>query len=240
MTGRRPLNPNQVARIKRASSLPSFASEEAKRRLKYPSGLKLKGTKTTLAYRVSDEVSVGEEDGGEEYHDAVLRKELFCWILLGRRRIGAMALNTYCFNGCAANEHILETMDLDEDFEAELAHVLCNAWDSVVSDASHMAPVLYFHMAWISPEYADGKLFAVAATRLIEIIEPHSILVMKAYPIEYQGKVPQGSPFTQAARSRQRAMIRYYRRILWGPAIPWPGWQRWVALASEPGPGGSD
>jgi hypothetical protein len=162
---------------------------------------------------VSKEISVGEEDGGEHYHDAVLRTELFCWMRLGRRRIGAMALNTYCFNGCGSNGNILRVMDIDYGYEAELAHVLCSAWREVVFDVSHMAPVLYFHMAWISPKHADGKIFAVAANRLIDEVEDYSILVMKAFPLEYEGQAPTGSPLTKALDSRQRAMVRYYERV---------------------------
>lgn len=211
----------QIARIRRTSSMPEFAVEEARQRRRYPHTLNIKGLGVTLAYRASGEVSVGEVDRGEEYHDAVLRRELFCWLRVGRQRVGAMALNTYCFSGCASNSEILDTMDIDQAFEWNLAKVLCNAWRSVVFDVSHMAPVLYFHMAWISPRYADGKLFAVAANELIEAVDDYSILVMKAFPLEYEGQAPPGSSRSGALRSRQRAMVRYYQRIF--GVRPFPG-----------------
>ena len=38
-------------------------------------------------------------------------------------------------------------------------------------------------------------------------------MVLKAFPLEYEGNVPKGSELEIAFKRRVRAMIRYYQRI---------------------------
>ena len=196
----------KVTRIRRTAELPYFAQDERRRRSKYPYTLKIEGTVATVKYRVSRPYSVGD------YTDAVIKTEVFGWIYIGRRRIGALALNEYDPNGCATNDEFWNVMDADSADEEALAVVLGNAWCHVVDDVTHAGPILEFRIAWIAPEHARGDLFAAASLGIIDkVCDHYSILVMRANSLEYHEY--RGPPLTKAARSRQQAMIRYYGRI---------------------------
>lgn len=128
--------------------------------------------------------------------------------------IGAFQLNEYDPNGCSDNGEFMLVIDAWEQFEADMSVVLCDEWDDLVLDVTHAGPILDFRNAWIAPEHSRGELFPTASKSLIDKCCPlHSILVMKAYPLEYAGQVPDRSPLRKAVARRQKAMIRYYRRV---------------------------
>jgi hypothetical protein len=85
-------------------------------------------------------------------------------------------------------------MDVDEEFEARLSGALCAQFDNLIDEITLAGPILEFRSAWIVPRFANGDLFRLAAHTLIEKFSPHySILVMKAFPLEYEDEVPKGS-----------------------------------------------
>ena len=105
-------------------------------------------------------------------------------------------------------------MDAWEQFEADMSVVLCDEWNDLVLDVTYAGPILDFRNAWIVPEHSRGQLFPTASKALIDKFCPHhSILVMKAYPLEYAGQAPDRSPLRKAVARRQKAMVRHYRRI---------------------------
>jgi hypothetical protein len=164
-----------------------------------------------LKCRISKPYSVGEEGG---YADAVLKRSCFAWLVLGRQRIGAFELNEYDLNGCGTNAQVQQVMDVDEEFEAKLAAAVCHQWKRLLYEVTPDGPILDFRCAWITPRLSDGNLFEDAARSLISVFSPaHSVLIMKAFPLEYEGEVPEGSDLRQALDRRRRAMIRYYRKI---------------------------
>jgi hypothetical protein len=196
------------ARIRRTAALPSFASDEVSRRARYPRELTLPGSDAVLRYRVS------RQRADEDYGDCLLRRELFAWLTIQDSRIGAFELNEYDPNGCAGNDQFMMVMDACEQFEADMSRVLCDEWHDLILDVTHAGPILDFRNAWITPERAHANIFATASRALIDEFSPHhSILVMKAFPLEYTGEVPDRSPLRKAVAQRQKAMIRHYRRI---------------------------
>lgn len=202
---------NIVKRIRRQDTLPQFALAEARRRQKYPHTIKLPGTGASLRYRMSKPYSVGEF---ADYEGFVQKTELFAWLLLGRRRIGAFEVNEIDPNGCGSNEDFMIVMDIDDAYEATLAGALCGQFDNVIDEVTFAGPILDFRRAWITPRFANGALFRLATRTLVEKVFPYySIVVIKAFPLEYQGEVHEGSDLEIAFRRRARAMIRYYQRI---------------------------
>jgi hypothetical protein len=162
---------------------------------------------------MSKPYSVGEF-ADDAYRGFVLKTELFAWLMLGRRRIGAFELNKFDPNGCASNEDFMMVMDMDDEYEATLSGALCGQFDNLIDEVTFFGPILEFRRAWIMPRFASGVLFPLATRTLVEKISPHSsIVVMKAFPLEYEGGVPGDSDLKIASKRRVRAMIRYYRRI---------------------------
>jgi len=200
-------------RIRRRDALPEFADADARRRRKYPHTIELSATDSSLRYWMSKPYSVGLP-AGDDYKDCVQKTELFAWLMLGARRIGAFELNKYDPNGCASNEEFIMVMDSDEEYEATLSGALCKQFDDLIDEVTLGGPILDFRRAWIMPQFAHGDLFRLATRALVEEFCPdYSIMVLKAFPLEYEGYVPKGSELEIAFKRRVRAMIRYYQRI---------------------------
>ncbi|HSR82385.1 MAG TPA: hypothetical protein VLL28_16555, partial [Hyphomicrobiaceae bacterium] len=108
-----------MKRIRRQDALPKFADPEARRRRKYPHTIELPGTGTSLRYRMSGPYSVGEF-ADDSYKGCVLKTEIFAWLVLGRRRIGAFQLKKFDPNGSGSNEDFMTVMEIDEEYVAAL------------------------------------------------------------------------------------------------------------------------
>jgi len=105
-------------------------------------------------------------------------------------------------------------LDINEEFEAEMAAAICHQWKRLLNDVTPDGPILDFRCAWITPKLSDGNLFGDAACTLMSNFNPvNSVLIMKAFPLEYEGEVPEGSDLKQALDRCMRAMIRHYRKI---------------------------
>jgi hypothetical protein len=204
---------NTVKRIRRQDALPKFARSEAQRRRKYPYTIELPGTGTSLRCQMRRPYSVGEFDD-PSCKDFVHKTEIFAWLVLGRKRIGAFQLNKFDPNGCGSNEDFMTVMDLAEAYEATLSGALCRQFANLIDEVTLAGPIVDFRRAWIMPRFANGDLFRLTSRTLVEKVSPHhSIMVMKAFPLEYEGEVLEGSELETAFKHRARAMMRYYQRI---------------------------
>lgn len=196
------------ARVTRTPTLPRFAAQEAAKGLRYPYTLKLNRLDAVLHYRTRQRSDL-------DYGEALLRRRLFAWLVAHGQRVGASELNEYDPNGCADNDEFLRVMDATEQYEADMSVALCSCWDDVIGDVTLCGPILDFRYAWVAPAHARGDLFPRAAHALIDRFRcRYSILVIKAFPLEYQAQEPEAAARTsRALESRQRAMARYYERI---------------------------
>ncbi len=201
--------------LTRTSELPDFARHEAARRRKYTKEITLADREERVRYRLSRPTSVGEDDG------YVRRTEFFGWLVSGRKRIGAFELRAYDAVGCFNNHEFLEIMDLDEEFEARLSRVICDCWNDVPESLSVYGPIVDFRSAWISPDASNRKLFSLAGNAILgTVFSDCSCVIMKAFPLEYQGEAPDGSPLENRLQLRQLAMVRYYRRVFGVEPLP--------------------
>lgn len=200
--------------IRRGSDLPKFARREAERRRTYARRIHL--GHATLVYRQTKPQSVSFDV--DEYGDAVLKTETFAWLVVNGRRIGAFQLFEFDPAGCGGNDDFIAIMDVDQEIEARLSIILTSAWN--ITDLPLDWPILEFRSAWIAPAYARGGLFAKAANAIIGEIGMFSLLIMCAFPLEYEGNAPSGTPQHRALRRRQRAMIRHYKKVFGVEPLP--------------------
>ena len=162
--------------------------------------------------------------------ERVRKRELFAWIQIGPRRVGALELHEFEPSGCFDNADVFEVMDCEDAFESRLAEVLCSVFDDLCSEVAPYGSILDFRHAWIAPASAHQGLFAKAATTIVDAAFPdHTLLIMKAYPLEYEGKVLDGAPLEAGLTARQRAMARHYGKILGVRPLPDPhGREGWL------------
>jgi hypothetical protein len=199
-----------LSRIRRGTEWPQSVENEQAQKLKYPRVMTIntEGAAHILHYRKS---RWHRMNMGEGY---VRQRDLFCWIMFEKRRVGALHFVEFEPDVLIGNGDFFDTMDADYHADAHLAEVLCDAWHDVVDDVLAYGSVVEFRLAWMSPKYAISGLWAMAAEALLKVeFDERSILVMKAFPLEYEGRAPDGSPAHNGLMRRQAAMIRYYERL---------------------------
>jgi hypothetical protein len=199
-----------VSRIRREATLPERVRDQGGSKLKHPHRMtiEVKGARYILAYRKSRRHRMDEGTG------CVRTRDLFCWILFEEQQVGALHLVEFKPDTDIDNDEFYYTMDAEAFADVKLAEVLCHSWHDVVHDVLVHGPVLEFRLAWMSPEHAKSAVWATAAEALIRAeFDEYSILVMKAFPLEYEGRAPEGSPAHDFLIHRQAAMIRYYTRL---------------------------
>jgi hypothetical protein len=202
-------------RARRAADLPRFASSEAASRRRYPKTIPVPGHDALLRCRASQETWVGGEV------DAIARVELFAWLKVDGRRIGAFEFATYDPNGCGDNEDFQFLMDCDDGHEAHLSNVLSSAWADVVLDITHVGPILDFRCAWLAPEFARGRLFADAVNAVTDQLCPdYSILVMRPFLLG----ASKGSERSKGLTRLHAIMIRHFQRTLGVDRLPGEYW----------------
>lgn len=219
--------PNAIRKpLRRTDELPRFAEAEVHARRRYPRSLELGDTGLTLKWRDSRIQHVADNE------DAIHRRTRFVWLHRDNRRVGAMEFATFDPTGCDDNDEFDLLMDADDGHEAEMAVALTTCWQDVILDLASFGPILEFRSAWLAREVAYGRNFDLAANTMINDFGRHrSILIMKAFPLEYEGNA--SSPEISAALDhRQRAMVRYYRKIFGVAPLPGEyGRQGWLWAA---------
>jgi hypothetical protein len=201
---------NQLMRqsiIRRTDRPPAFALEELKKRFSYARSYPFgwKDYSADLAYRKSRWSWIAYEKNG------IRRRQLFCWIKLAKRRIAALKLFEYEASPELGNEDFLYLMDHETQLESDLAGTLCGAWPWFAEQVTDRGNLLEFRMAWTHPTASPHGLWSAAARHLIAQEFPdHALLIMKAFPLEYEGVAREGAHLNAALLARQRAMIRYY------------------------------
>lgn len=209
-------------RIRRGDEVPYFVQEEAASRRAYRNSVEFtfKGYRGRMQYWRSR----WSRNDGE-----ILSRSLFCWVVLRRKRMAALELIEFEPPPSLTNNNFFDSMDAVSQIDCDLAMVLCSAWSQFCRQVILYGSLVDFRMAWADPASPPG-LWAAAAEELIAWeFRNYSLLTMKAYPLEYEGRVPEGSAAQTGLLARQRAMIRYYQRLFGVQKFPgWSGEQGWL------------
>jgi hypothetical protein len=206
--------------------MPCFAADEAASRRHYPKSMRVPGHDALLRYRVSRPSWVAGEV------DAIMRTELFAWLMVGGRRVGAFEFAEYDPNGCGDNEDFRFLMDCDEWHEAHLSNVLSSAWRDIVQDVTIWGPILAFQSAWLAPKFTRGRLFADTVTTILDHICPgHAILIMPPFLL---GAAPAPRSAEGGLTRLHAIMIRHFERTLGVRRLPGEYWHEGWLWRSNP------
>lgn len=203
-------------RIRRGDEVPDTFSRELGLGQRYPRTISLEELRRgmRLRYRRTRPTRM---DGG----DCVRRREVFAWIYLGPERVGGLEFVEFDPDPLSGNESFFDDMDSYCAADAAVGEVLCDQWSDVTDIPGGFGPIVEFRAAWMKPLYARDGLWVRAAEALIgQEFKDYSILIMKALPLEYEGRAPKGMPSHQGLEQRQSAMIRYYKRLFGVEACP--------------------
>jgi hypothetical protein len=223
-----------LSRIRRRAEWPKSVVDEQARERKYRHGMKIaaKNMMYMINYRKSRwrRMDIGY----------VRQRDLFCWMNFKNQQVGVLHFVEFEPDPLIDNEDLFLTMDAEYHADSQLAELLCDVWSDVVNDVLAYGPVLEFRLAWMAPQHATAAVWATAAQALIKAeFDEYSILVMKAFPLEYESRPDDPVADDDFIADdgfirRQAAMIRHYRRLFGVEPFPGEWGCRWMALACEP------
>lgn len=195
--------------------LPSFALAELRQHKAYPHRLPVVDD-VELVYRLSPNRSIAASK------QAVLRKELFGWIMADGKTVGAIALDAYSLKRCSSNKKLVWVMDDEGRHEYELAVTLAGAWNNVRLEVANRGPILDLQAAWIWGTHSERQLLRTSVRAILnKVFRNYSIIVLKAEP--------QGITDTLKVERRRAAMKRYYSEIIGvAPFAGEPGEEGWM------------
>jgi hypothetical protein len=154
---------SQHSRIRRTGERPPFVRDESAKRAAYPFSLNFswKAHSVGLKYRISRQAWLMEEK------DEIGRRELFCWISLGQRRVSAIQLFEYDICSGMSDARFFDLMDAESLIEGHLAETLCDSWKWFSVDVAQHGTLLDFRMAWADTALCPHGLWSAVAKEII-------------------------------------------------------------------------
>lgn len=207
--------------------MPAFAQDELNEKAEYARSISL-GDGVELRFRRTGWRSV---EGAER---AVVRSKFFFWVVTRGEHVGAIWIDLIKPDRCADNEAFFSFMDGESHSSYELAAVLCEAWPDVVDDIALWGPFAWIRAAWISNKLAQRtSIKAIVDVVLERVIRDYSIVVFRAFPLEYDDCGELDAAKQVALERRTSAMMRYYARAFDAKSFPgyW-GEQGWMWFAN--------
>lgn len=210
-------NERQIAprRARRLNLQPTFVAQEVIFGYRYPRRhvAQTPFGEVELRYRRSRRQTIGG------HPDAGRKRELFCWLWLGKMIVGAIHMVEFDLFW-ETNYRLLLAMDDESSDAARLGEVLVESWGDLFLEVAAYGSVLEFGGLWLRREYAKGSWWVPIARDLIAEFE-YAILVLRAFPLEYEARLGEDEGPQDAFEARTRAMMRHYRRLL--GVQPFPG-----------------
>lgn len=155
-------------------------------------------------------------------------------IRLEGRIVGAIEFAEY--EAAAVHEReFFDVMDAESYEMARVASVLLSAWRDALDRVLGYGRLLEIRWVWVEPNHPVAGIWIPVLEALMARVERYTAVVLAmAFPLEYEGKLPEGAPRRSAFERRRRAMLRYYERRLGLTSLPSPlGGQGWLW---RPGP----
>lgn len=208
------------ARLRRTDALPQSLEREVMNKHKYPHEVKIElaGTPVVLRYRRARKrpVMYGDDDPLVEMRD------IFCWIEDRRgKRLGALHFIEWHADPFVDDDDFLAEMDSYSIDSYVFAEIVLAGW--AIVDVAQYGALIEFQVAWQAPDAPPG-LWHRAAEYFIHRFYSRrraSVLLLKAFPLEYEGADTEKNGLEAGFASRSRAMQRLYSRCL--SVSPFPG-----------------
>ncbi|ATW02456.1 hypothetical protein [Sphingorhabdus sp. YGSMI21] len=153
-----------------------------------------------------------EGDGGIE------RRTTQGHISFSQKNIGAFTFNEFQGPPWICSEALFEEMDSYSAATSELAEAICDNWKEP-SKIFEYGNLVELERSWMLPSMSKGGRFSAVLKALIrEVFDDRSLLMLKAFPLEYEGRVDEETE--DNFRRRQRALMRHYHNIVEANVLP--------------------
>jgi len=180
-------------------------------------------------FRPRNRLALGDGDLVVQYHcsrwnpvaeneEGVRRRVTRAKLLSNGDHAGSLELVEYEIPWLMGADEFLYEMDAYSMATCHLAEVLCAHWEEP-ADLGEYGSVLELNRAWMRPAYSsNGNLKAAVDGLLEKLFDDRSLLILKAFPLEYEGEVTDFN--RNHFRRRQAAMMRHYRHLFGVDALP--------------------
>jgi len=139
-------------------------------------------------------------------------------IFIDGQHVGSFDVNEFRVAAFTSSSEFFEEMDSHTQATHNLADVICTNWEDI-SEISDYGDIVELNRAWMSRPFSKSGRFSAAANTLItNLLKGRSLMILKAFPLEYEGKVTDEN--RDLFLHRQRAMKRHYQRIFAVSAFP--------------------
>lgn len=150
-------------------------------------------------------------DGWPWEEDYPVRVRYLCGLIsTDGVRVGAVELCEYQCGIGLSRRDFFSALFQNSAQTAELGRVICASFNedefAIMLD---LGTILHWDSVWMHPDHAHGAIWARLTNQVIRRMRGWSILICKAFPLEYQDG---GS--AKGFQQRQQAMFRYYQRVL--------------------------
>lgn len=186
------------------------------------------GKEAPRTYPIIKEVTCGDTKLSMQVHRSrwawlddgkcvVKRKQVTAKLYHEGKHIGSFRLNEYDVSCEAEASQVFEFFDYRSAALSELGGVLCGHWPELF-EVTDYGTIAELERAWMAPAAASGRHFSAATQALVSLSRRKALLLLKAFPLEYEGRVDCQN--TGAHARRQRALMRMYSAILGVQPVP--------------------
>jgi hypothetical protein len=166
--------------------------------------------------------------------ETVRKQELYCWLFVGPRQVGAMGIYEFEANPFLDKEDFWFVMDAVSHTTMELAEILSSHWEDPIDDVASFGSVIMIHSLWVAPcDAKRGEWAGIVRELLATIYRRRSLLVLKAFPLDGT-EDNRDDEVRKRWAFRHRALIRHYGRLLGVKPFPssW-GEEGWLYAIPE-------
>ena len=167
------------------------------------------------------QITIKSENIFCEEGDSVCKQEVFCSIHHVSKTVGFLHFILWsCDDFHITNENFFYQIDSNTMEASSLGGTLVSCWD-YVGDILSEGAILEFSRLWTS-QGTPPEAWVKATDLVVKKTDPErkSILILQAYPLEYEGILSPENNLQEAFKNRQKAMMRHYTNKLKVMALP--------------------
>ena len=204
-------------RLRRQSELPTEYGERAYRSASALPIIPIGEDGLTVEYAVSSPAFVAPEADVplDEVRYHLRQQHCRGWVRYEGEAVGGVDLYRFIVPTFMTNEEFIDVMDSDSSETHRLSCALADELESVSEDAGDYGDIVELRRIWLSPiPSVAGKSKEIVNGLIGAFCPDFSLIALKAYPLEYEGNLPDDSPLVPAFKRRQAALMRHYAREL--------------------------
>lgn len=199
-------------RLRRSADAPHFVRKEVDGR-RYPYHKDIHSYRVEYRRERWRDPLAGCSDDPDE-RPTFRRRKTFGWLFRDDEKIGAIEVREYDLCAFDCNETLWRAADMDGFDAGRVVYVLCSQWRDLGGDVAAYGTIVELVGLWLLPSEHAVRGASILDEFLQKTVRRYSIIVLKAFPLEYESRLGDRPELIPAFERRLRAMQRHYARSL--------------------------